>query len=56
MPTLTGRIVLEFAASDAGTIVSAAQTGLPTLEVRDFFETVAWPGLLDRIAAHLSAR
>lgn len=56
MPTMVGQVALDFAPSATGTIVSAAQTGLPTPEVRDFFETVVWPGVLDRIAAHLTAR
>lgn len=49
-------IVLRLAPTDAGTLVTVEQTGFPDTPTRDFFETVAWPGALDRIAAYLAGR
>ncbi len=56
MPAITGQITVSLAASAVGTILTAEQTGLPNAEVRDFFETVAWAGALDRIEAYLANR
>ena len=34
--------------------MTVVQTGFPTPEVRDFFETMAWVGAFDRIEAYLT--
>ncbi|MFB8145405.1 SRPBCC domain-containing protein [Microbacterium sp. NPDC056003] len=49
-------IALTFTPTDAGTLITVEQTGFPDTQTRDFFETVAWPGGLDRIAAYLAGR
>ena len=52
--TMTTHVVVTFAAIDAGTLVTVEQTGFPTPEVRDFFQTEAWVGAFDRIEAYLT--
>ncbi|MDR5701891.1 SRPBCC family protein [Agromyces aerolatus] len=54
--TMTTRIEVTFEAVDGGTLMSVVQTGFPTPEVRDFFETMSWVGAFDRIEAYLSRR
>ena len=39
-----------------GKHITVEQTGFPDTPTRDFFETVAWPGALDRIAVYLAGR
>ena len=51
--TMTTRVVVTFEANDDGTVVTVEQTGFPTPEVRDFFQTEAWVGAFDRIEAYL---
>lgn len=51
--SLTTHIVVTFEAHDGGTLVTVEQTGFPTPEVRDFFETTAWVGGFDRLEAYL---
>ena len=52
--SMTTHIVMTFEAHDGGTLVTVVQTGFPTPEVRDFFETMAWAGAFDRIEAYLT--
>ena len=51
--TMTTHVVMTFEANDGGTLVTVEQTGFPTPEVRDFFETMAWVGGFDRLEAYL---
>lgn len=52
--TMTTHVVVTFEPVDAGTLVTVEQTGFPTPEVRDFFETLVWVGAFDRIEAYLT--
>ena len=52
--TMTTRIVMTFEANDGGTLVTVEQTGFPTPEVRDFFQTMVLVGAFDRIEAYLT--
>ncbi|WP_173922568.1 SRPBCC domain-containing protein [Agromyces sp. Marseille-P2726] len=51
--SMTTHVVVTFEASGTGTLMTVEQTGFPTPEVRDFFETEAWNGAFDRIEAYL---
>ena len=51
---MTTHVEITFEAVDGGTLMTIVQTGFPTPEVRDFFETMAWVGALDRIEAYLT--
>jgi uncharacterized protein YndB with AHSA1/START domain len=52
--TMTTHVVVTFEPIDAGTLVTVEQTGFPTPEVRDFFQTMVWVGAFDRIEAYLT--
>ena len=52
--TMTTHVVVTFEPHDGGTLVTVEQTGFPTPEMRDFFETMAWVGAFDRIEAFLT--
>jgi uncharacterized protein YndB with AHSA1/START domain len=52
--TMTTHVVVTFEPNDGGTLMTVDQTGFPTPEVRDFFETMAWVGAFDRIEAYLT--
>jgi uncharacterized protein YndB with AHSA1/START domain len=54
--TMTTHVVVTFDAVDGGTLMTVEQTGFPTPEVRDFFESMAWVGAFDRIEAYLARR
>ena len=54
--TMSTHVVVTFEAIEAGTLVTVEQTGFPTPEMRDFFETMAWVGAFDRIEAYLTRR
>lgn len=54
--TMTTRVVVTFQAVDRGTLMTVEQTGFPTPEARDFFESMAWVGAFDRIEAYLTRR
>jgi uncharacterized protein YndB with AHSA1/START domain len=54
--TMTTHIVVTFEPHDGGTLVTVEQTGFPTPEIRDFFQTMAWVGAFDRIEAYLTRR
>jgi uncharacterized protein YndB with AHSA1/START domain len=54
--TMTTHVVVTFDAVDGGTLMTVEQTGFPTPEVRDFFESMAWVGAFDRIEAYLTRR
>ncbi|MDG4820806.1 SRPBCC domain-containing protein [Asanoa sp. WMMD1127] len=41
---------------DGKTLVTVVQSGFPEAEVRDYFQTYAWVGTLDRIEHHLRNR
>ena len=47
------RITAIFEAVGDDTLMTVAQTGFPSEEMRDFFTTYAWVGAFDRIAAYL---
>ncbi|MBU1588790.1 MAG: SRPBCC domain-containing protein [Actinobacteria bacterium] len=51
--TMTTRIEITFEAVGDDTLMTVAQTGFPSEEMRDFFATYAWVGAIDRIAAYL---
>ena len=52
--TMTTHVVVTFEPNDGGTLMTIEQTGFPTPEVRDFFETTALIGAFDRIEAYLT--
>ncbi len=52
--TMSTHVVVTFVAIEAGTLVTVEQTGFPTPEVRDFFQTMVWVGAFDRIEAFLT--
>lgn len=47
-------VEITFEAADGGTLVTVVQTGFPTPEVREFFQTMVWVGAFDRIEAYLT--
>lgn len=47
-------IDVTFEAQDGGTLMTVHQTGFPTEEQRDFFTTIAWNGLFDRLTEFFS--
>lgn len=49
--TMTTRVEITFEPDAGGTLMTVRQSGFPTLEMRDFFTTMAWVGAFDRIAA-----
>ena len=51
---MSTHVEITFEAVDGGTLVTVVQTGFPTPEVRDFFETMVWVGAFDRIEAYLT--
>jgi uncharacterized protein YndB with AHSA1/START domain len=51
--TMTTRVEVTFEAIEGGTLVTVVQSGFPTPEIRDFFETMVWIGAFDRIEAYL---
>lgn len=52
--TMTTQIEMTFEPEgDDQTRVTVVQSGFPAPEVRDFFESEAWVGAFDRIAAYL---
>ncbi|MRG61701.1 SRPBCC domain-containing protein [Agromyces sp. CFH 90414] len=51
--SMTTRVEIDFAPTNGGTLMTIVQSGFPTPEVRDFFETEAWIGALERIEAYL---
>ena len=54
--SMTTRIVVTFEPVDGGTLMTVVQSGFPTPEVRDFFQSEAWVGAFDRIEAYLLRR
>ncbi|WP_157000947.1 SRPBCC family protein [Agromyces laixinhei] len=52
--SMTTHIVVTFEANAGGTLMIVEQTGFPTPEVRDFFQTQVWVGAFDRIEAYLT--
>ncbi|WP_426320828.1 SRPBCC family protein [Microbacterium sp. E-13] len=56
MPTLHSRIDITLDATVWGTLMTVEQTGFPSAQMRDFFETVVWPGGFDRIESFLTGR
>ena len=51
--TMTTRVEVTFEAIEGGCLVTVVQSGFPTPEMRDFFETMVWVGAFDRIEAYL---
>ncbi|AWB94307.1 ATPase [Agromyces badenianii] len=51
---MTTHVVVTFEPNDGGTLMTVEQTGFPTPELRDFFQTQAWIGAFDRIEAYLT--
>ncbi|HKP08526.1 MAG TPA: SRPBCC domain-containing protein [Microbacterium sp.] len=56
IPALHTRVEMTFEPTVWGTLMTVEQHGFPSAEMRDFFETVAWPGGFDRIESFLAAR
>lgn len=54
--TMATQVEVTFEAADGGTLMSVVQSGFPSVEVRDFFEGMAWIGAFDRIEAYLTRR
>jgi uncharacterized protein YndB with AHSA1/START domain len=52
--TMSTHIVITFEAQGDKTLVTVVQSGFPTPEVRDFFETMAWVGAFDRVETYLT--
>ncbi|MFD4421927.1 SRPBCC domain-containing protein [Agromyces sp. NPDC058484] len=51
--SMTTHVVVTFEPDGDGTLVTVEQTGFPTPEIRDFFQTEVWVGAFDRIEAFL---
>ncbi|MBW9093275.1 SRPBCC domain-containing protein [Microbacterium jejuense] len=56
MPTLRSRIDITLTPTEAGTMMTAEQTGFPSAQMRDFFEAAVWPSAFDRIEGYLGSR
>lgn len=56
MPGLHTRVDITLEPTVWGTLMTVEQSGFPSVEVRDFFETVVWPGGFDRIESFLTHR
>jgi uncharacterized protein YndB with AHSA1/START domain len=54
--TMTTRVEVTFDEDAGGTLMTVVQTGFPTVEMRDFFASMAWIGAFDRIAAYFEQR
>lgn len=54
--TMTTHVVVTFEPVEGGTLMTVEQSGFPTPEIRDFFQTQAWVGAFDRIEAYLLRR
>jgi uncharacterized protein YndB with AHSA1/START domain len=52
--SMTTHIDITFEAVDGGTRMTVVQSGFPSVEVRDFFASMAWVGAMDRIEAFLT--
>ncbi|WP_034620691.1 SRPBCC domain-containing protein [Cellulomonas sp. URHE0023] len=52
--TMSTHIDITFEPVDGGTLMTVVQSGFPSVEVRDFFASMAWIGAFDRIAAFLT--
>lgn len=52
--TMSTHIDITFEPADGGTLMTVVQSGFPSVEVRDFFASMAWVGALDRIEAFLT--
>ncbi len=52
--TMSTHIDVTFEAVDGGTLMTVVQSGFPSVEVRDFFASMAWVGAFDRIEAFLT--
>ncbi|GAA2983600.1 uncharacterized protein YndB with AHSA1/START domain [Microbacterium terrae] len=55
-PALRSRIEITLAPTVWGTYMSVEQTGFPSAEMRDFFETEVWQRGFDRLEAFLARR
>jgi uncharacterized protein YndB with AHSA1/START domain len=52
--TMSTHIVVTFEPHEQGTLMTVVQSGFPNVEMRDFFQTMAWVGAFDRITAYLT--
>jgi uncharacterized protein YndB with AHSA1/START domain len=52
--TMTTRVEVTFDPDAGGTLMTVHQSGFPTVEMRDFFSTMAWVGAFDRITAYVA--
>jgi uncharacterized protein YndB with AHSA1/START domain len=50
------RIEVTFEEQDGKTRMTVHQTGFETTEIRDFFQTVAWPGAMEMLDSYLQGR
>ena len=55
MPALHTRVDITLDPTVWGTLMTVEQTGFPSVEVRDFYETAVWPAGFDRIESFLSS-
>jgi uncharacterized protein YndB with AHSA1/START domain len=51
---MTTHIEVTFERQGDGTLMTAVQSGFPSVEVRDYFGQHAWVGAFDRIEAYLA--
>ena len=51
---MTTHIEVTFESRGDGTMMTAVQSGFPSVEVRDYFAGHAWAGAFDRIEAYLA--
>ncbi|MFB7892296.1 SRPBCC domain-containing protein [Microbacterium sp. NPDC056044] len=54
MPAIHSRLDITLDPTVWGTLMTVGQTGFPSVEVREFFEVVVWPGAFDRIESLLT--
>jgi uncharacterized protein YndB with AHSA1/START domain len=52
--TMSTHIDITFEPADGGTLMTVVQSGFPSVELRDFFASMAWIGAFDRIEAFLT--
>ena len=52
--TLETRTEVTFEEQDGRTRLTVVQSGFPTAELRDYFQTTAWPGALEALHAYVT--
>lgn len=56
LPAMRSRIDIVLQPTVWGSLVTVEQTGFASIEEREFFETMVWPGEFDRIESSLTKR